>query len=370
MMRKIILFSLFLLFLLLPSLARAQDEYHAYSEESLEGTVTEVVSEDSYEVQGIKQYFQKLRIFITKGSVQGKTIEVDSGVLASANSRKYKEGDKLLIAYAKDLAGSDTFFITDYVRRDALLVLFIIFAVLAILIGRFHGVASLIGMAVTFVVIFKYVLPRILAGDNPVLVAILGSVFIVPFTFGLTHGFELRTYIAIAGTLLTLVIVGLTSVFFINYAKLTGFSAEEASFLQFDVGSSLSMVGILLAGIIIASLGILDDITVSQVSVVHELKEANKSYGFKKLFAKGMNVGRDHIASLVNTLVLVYTGASLPLLLLFITNPRPFSEIVNYEMVAEEIVRTLVGSIGLILAVPITTFIAAYYFQRKATDRK
>jgi len=162
-----------------------------------------------------------------------------------------------------------------------------------------------------------------------------------------------------------LIITGVLAGFFVESAKLTGFASEEAGFLQIARGGTINIKGLLLAGIIISTLGVLDDVTVSQSSIVNQLKETDKNLSFEKLYQRAMKVGQDHISSMVNTLVLVYTGAALPLFLLFIDNPHPFLEVINYEIVADEIVRTLVGSIGLILAVPITTFIAAMTLEKE-----
>jgi len=183
---------------------------------------------------------------------------------------------------------------------------------------------------------------------------------IIPATFFLSHGFNKKTWIAIGGTLIALIITGVLADIFVEGAKLTGFASEEAGFLQAHKLGLINIKGLLLAGIIIGVLGVLDDITVSQSAIVQQLKEANSKLKAGELYKKAMSVGKDHIASMVNTLILVYTGAALPLLLLFIDNPHPFSDIINYEIIADEVVRTLVGSIGLMLAVPITTFIAAF----------
>lgn len=362
------LLSLLLACVLLLSVAKqsqAANKEFELQEETLEGKVLQVEEEKEFYSEGVPQNYQRLKIIVYKGSLKDKTIEVKNGDMVSSNSQKYKVGDRLQIIRNLDAEGNEIFFISDYVRRSELFVLFAIFAILVIVVGGAWGAASLVGMAFSFLVIFQYILPQIINGVDPVFTAIVGSCFIVPVTFTLSHGYKLKTLIAGISTILTLVIVGFTAALFVSFVHLSGFSSEEAGFLQFDLGNLINIRGVLLAGMIIASLGVLDDITIAQASVVQELKEANKSFGFDQLFKKGMNVGRDHIASLVNTLILVYTGASLPLLLLFINNPLPVSELINYEIIAEEIVRTLVGSIGLILAVPITTLMAAYKFARK-----
>jgi uncharacterized membrane protein len=184
---------------------------------------------------------------------------------------------------------------------------------------------------------------------------------IIPATFYPSHGFNRKTHIAVFSTLIALVATGFLAKFFINFAKLSGLSSEEAGFLQVLNPEVSSMQGLLLAGIIIGVLGVLDDVTVSQASIVGQLKSANPELNTRQLYVRAMKVGHDHISSMVNTLVLVYAGASLPLLLLFTDAAKPFIELVNYEIIADEVVRTLVGSIGLILAVPITTLLASWF---------
>lgn len=332
-----------------------------HKEETLEGQVAQILEEKQVTPMGVKesQLYQKLEILVTKGSLKDKKITIENGNLPMSNLQKYKVGDELVITFSKDFEGNDMFFITDYVRRGALAWLFVIFVVMAVAIGRWQGMASLIGMGISFLVIFKFILPKIYAGGDPVQVAILGSLVIIPATFLLSHGVNKKTGIAVVGTLIALVVTGILAHIFVDAAKLTGFASEEAGFLQAFKPGLINIKGLLLAGIIIGVLGVLDDITISQSAIVQQLKAANPKLKAGELYKKAMAVGKDHIASMVNTLVLVYTGAALPLLLIFIDNPHPFSEIVNYEIIADEVVRTLVGSIGLILAVPITTFIAS-----------
>jgi len=344
-----------------------QTDQSEYQEETLEGRVIGILDEKEVVPAGGDkiQLYQKLKILVTYGSLKDKEITVENGYFPSVNIQKYKVGDKLVIYYSKNFNGNNSFYIADYVRRSSLGWLFVIFVVLAIAVGRWQGATSLIGMGISFLVIFKFILPKIYAGSDPVQIAILGSLVIIPATFFLSHGINKKTGIAIAGTLIALIITGILADFFVDLAKLTGFSSEEAGFLQSYNPDLINMKGLLLAGIIIGVLGVLDDITISQSAIVSQLKIANPRLRANELYKKAMLVGRDHIASMVNTLVLVYTGASLPLLLIFINNPHPFSEIINYEIVADEVIRTLVGSVGLILAVPITTFIAVIVTNNK-----
>ncbi len=336
----------------------------APSQETFEGVVQSILEEQTKEESGQKWNYQKLRIYITKGSVKNTYIVVENGLEPSAGIQRYSLEDKVILMRSTSPEGNQVFYIVDYVRRDSLLLLFIIFVITVVVVGRKWGALSLLGMAFSFVVIFVFILPQIISGKDPVLISVIGSSIIIPVTFSLSHGFKLKTLIASFGTIVSLLITGFISVSFVNSAHITGFATEEAGFLKVMLGDLVNMKQIFLAGMIIASLGILDDITISQASIVEELKSSNPNLLFSDLFNRAMNVGRDHIASLVNTLVLVYTGAALPLLLIFINNPRPFSELVNYEVIAGEIIQILIGSIGLILAVPITTFIAAAYFSK------
>jgi len=359
-MKKYLFILLLLLltpiYLLLGSSVHAQQT----SEESLEGKIVQILDEKKVVIddKGATQLYQKLKILVTKGSKTDSEITVENGNVPSANNPKYKVGDKVIIYSSKDLDGNDTFYIADFIRRGPLLWLFLIFVVLSVVIARWRGALSLLGMGISFLVIFFLILPRILGGADPVETAILGSFLIIPVTFFLSHGFNKKTGVAIAGTLVALIITGILAGLFVEATKLSGFASEEAGFLQAAKGSIVNIKGLLLAGIIIGVLGVLDDITISQSAIVFQLRQAGEKIKPGDLYKRAMDVGRDHIASMVNTLILVYTGAALPLLLLFIDNPHPFTEIINYEIVADEIVRTLVGSIGLVLAVPITTFIA------------
>ena len=364
---SIILFSLIVFFSFNTSvLAQAEIVGEPPKEETLEAVVEKILDERQIKPMGSEdlQLYQKLELLVTKGSLKDKKITVENGDVAVANNLKYKVNDRVIVTFSKNFEGNDYFYITDYIRRDSLLWLFIIFVLSAVVIAKWRGILSLVGMGISFLVIFSFILPKILSGSNPVEIAILGSLIIIPVSFFLSHGFNKKTIVAIAGTLIALIITGILANVFVEAAKLTGFASEEAGFLQAARGGLINIKGLLLAGIIIGVLGVLDDITISQSAIVFQLKEANEKLKFNELYKRAMNVGQDHISSMVNTLVLVYTGAALPLLLLFIDNPHPFSEIVNYEIIADEIVRTLVGSIGLILAVPITTVIAALVAEK------
>ncbi len=334
----------------------AQDEVTLPTHLTYEGDVKNVMEEVKNTNGG---YYQKLEIEILDKDLRGKVLNVENGSAETPVSQKYRKGDTLVLTGFKDDFGEVHLYVNDYVRRGQLLSLFLIFLILSIAVAGKRGITSFIGMAVTFFIIFSLVLPKISTGSNPILVIFIFSLVTIPITFYLSHGLNTKTTVAVVGTFISLLITIVLSVIYVHSAKLTGYTTDEAAFLQIMKGGVMNMRGILLAGIIIGFLGVLDDITVSQSAVVFQLKSANKKMGFSELFTRSMDIGRDHISSMINTLVLVYAGASLPLLLLFTDSSKTFGEVVNYEIISSEIIRTLLGSIGLIIAVPITTVIAA-----------
>lgn len=298
---------------------------------------------------------------INKGDLKGKTYKVKADTGKNVN---YKKGDNVIVSYSKAGTGQENVYIIDYVRTKEILLLFFLFLALVFFIGRFKGIRSFLGMLFSFVIIGSFIIPNILLGNDPVLISLLGALFILPVSFYLSHGINKKTTIALVGTFISLAITGALSYFFVSYTRLTGFATEEASFLQLIQGVDVNITSLLLAGIIIGAMGVLDDITISQTAVVERLRIANEKYGSRELYKHAMEVGRDHIASLVNTLILVYMGASLPLFLLFYSSRMSYGIAMNNEIITTEIVRTLVSSIGIVLAVPITTFIASVYTKK------
>jgi len=308
---------------------------------------------------------QALLVEVLSGERSGEKLQFSTGTELSSDARCFSPGNKLLVSNITLPDGSEQFFVVDYIRSDGLLIISIVFILIALLVAKQWGARSLLGMVFSFAVIFLFLLPRLLSGMNALLAACLASALIIPATFTLSHGFSRKTTVAMLSTIVTLILTGLLAHWSIELLHLTGFGSEEMMFLQFISSESLDPRGLLLAGVLIATLGVLDDITISQASIVHELKSAKKSMPNSELFTRAMRVGNDHIASLINTLVLVYTGASLPLLLLFLDSSQTLTQLLSYELIAEEITRTLVGSTGLILAVTITTALAVFFEKKK-----
>jgi uncharacterized membrane protein len=248
--------------------------------------------------------------------------------------------------------------ITDHQRGSPLLWLVLLSAAVIVAFARWRGVAALAGLAVSFAVLLAFVLPAISVGRPPLPVAVVGSATIMFAVLYLTHGISVRTSVAVLGTLASLVLTGLLGLAATAATHLTGFGDEAANTLAVYF-QNVDLHGLLLAGIIIGSLGVLDDVTVTQAATVAELAEANPTLSRLRLYQAATRVGRAHIAAVVNTIVLAYAGASLPLLLLILTAGRGVSETLTSEFVAQEIVRSAVATIGLVAAVPVTTALAA-----------
>jgi uncharacterized membrane protein len=247
----------------------------------------------------------------------------------------------------------------DFDRTTPLQWLVIAFAVVVVALARWQGVRSLVGLGVGLLLVVAWLLPVILAGQPPLLAALIGALAVMFVTTAVTHGLGLKSAAAMLGAVVTLVLIVLLAVVVVDVARITGLSSEEATLIEARTAGELSLQGLVLAGIVIGALGVLDDVTISQSSTVLALRRANPALPLRALFSESMAVGRDHLGATVNTLVLAYAGASLPVLLVFAGQGTAFGAAVTREAVAEEIVAMLVGSIGLVAAVPLTTALAA-----------
>ncbi|MFG2680680.1 YibE/F family protein [Streptomyces sp. NPDC048392] len=301
------------------------------------------------------------------GDCKRATIRVDTGegkgrtfdeIVQPDQSRQLHEGQKVVVAYEPSAPKDLQYSVTDINRRLPLALLAGVFALAVVAVGRLRGLMALVSLAISFLLLNFFILPSILQGSNPLVVAVIGSSAIMLIALYLCHGLSARTSVAVLGTLISLLLIGVLGSLFIGWAALTG-NTDDNTGLIHGLYPSIDMSGLLLAGVIIGSLGVLDDVTVTQTSAVWELHEADPTMGWRGLYRAGIRIGRDHIASVVNTLVLAYAGAALPLLLLFSIAQSGVGTVANSELVAEEIVRTLVGSIGLVASVPVTTALAA-----------
>ncbi|MDV9169215.1 YibE/F family protein [Streptomyces sp. W16] len=309
---------------------------------------------------------KKATVTVGTGKDKGRTF---TEIVQPDQSRQLHQGEKVVVAYEPSAPRDLQYSVTDVNRKFPMTLLAGIFALAVVVVGRLRGVMALIALAISFMILNFFILPAILHGSNPLIVAVVGSSAIMLIALYMCHGLSARTSVAVLGTLMSLVLIGVLGSVFIGWAALTG-NTDDNTGLIHGLYPSIDMSGLLLAGVIIGSLGVLDDVTVTQTSAVWELHEANPSMGWRGLYRAGIRIGRDHIASVVNTLVLAYAGAALPLLLLFSIAQSSVGSVANSELVAEEIVRTLVGSIGLVASVPVTTALAALVVSadRPSTD--
>lgn len=284
---------------------------------------------------------------------------VTSALPSGVGAPKLVVGDDVVVDYTAQTREDLRYQIADYQRGTELWILLAAFVLAILAFGRWRGLTALAGLGITFAVILLFVIPAILGGRPPLPVAIVGSAAIVLTVLYLTHGLGRSTSVAVAGTLASLTLTGLLSYVAVEATQLSGVADETSSILGRLYG--VNMQGLLLAGILIGSLGVLDDVTVTQAVTVEELAEANPGYGFSELYGAATRVGRAHIASVINTIILAYAGASLPLLVLITAIHEPIGQVLSDQLVATELVRSAVGTIGLIAAVPITTALASLW---------
>jgi len=297
-----------------------------------------------------------LTVVVNEGPDAGARFELSEVSRESdPNFPQYQAGDKVVLGYEDT---TDFYYYADRERRAPLVWLAVAFSLVVIALGRLRGALALLAMASTLVVLVGFIAPSVLDGNDPLLVAVVAASVIAFVSLYLTHGFSPSTTVALAGTLGALGLTLALSWLFFEWAAFTGLANEEAAILPF-IAEDLNLSALLLGGAVIGALGALDDVTVTQVATVSELRFRSPSLSTPELVASGIRVGRDHIASTVNTLLLAYAGASIPLLLLFAVADQPLQMVANSEIIAVEIVRTLCGSMGLVAAVPITTMLAA-----------
>lgn len=304
-----------------------------------------------------------ITVRMTDGAANGQSITIPS--VNGPGAPSFRIGDEVVLSYAgSQPQAAESYQIVDFQRGWSLWVLALLFAAAVLLLGRWQGLAALGALLLSFVVLVLFIMPSILAGENPLMVAVVGAGLIMFMVLYLTHGISARTSTAVLGTLVSLALIGVLGALFSAAAKLTGLD-EDTTNLVTILGTGIDTRGLLLAGTLIGALGVLDDVTVTQTSAVWELRRANDKLTWRELFAAGSRIGRDHMSSVVNTLVMAYAGAALPLLLAISLAGRSMGEVLTAQQIAQEIVRTLVGSIGLVAAIPVTTALAALVAVRQ-----
>src|SRR3954462_2854319 len=296
-----------------------------------------------------------------KGDFQ--QIDLSADVVADG----VEKGDTFVLTRDAGAEGGARYAFSDYSRGAPIVVLAIAFAVVVGLVARLRGLMALVGLGFAFFVLLRFILPGLLADESPTLVTLVGSTAIMFVVLYLAHGFSARTTTALIGTLSGLALVAVLGSVAVSAARLTGLTSDETVVLQ-GYDPTLSFSGLVLAGVVIAGLGVLNDVTITQASAIWQLKEVSPEITWRELYRRGMAVGRDHIASTVYTIVFAYAGAALPLLLIFELYHRPVTVSLFISPVAEEVVRILAGGIALVLAVPLTAAIGAFFALAAASE--
>lgn len=329
--------------------------------------VVEVVDEGEIVSGDYKNLYQDLRLELLDGPSKGKIIVLTHGNIVTLKEEQLvSAGEKVVVLEYSRPDGSSEYIVTDKYRLDNMIYIAIAFALVVLSIARWKGIGSLIGLSISFLVIIYFIIPQILQGRDALIITIIGASAIMISTLYLAHGFNKKTSIALLSTMLTFIFIGVLSIIFVGFVRISGLGSDDAYSLQYGFTNEINFKGLFLGGILIGALGVLDDITTSLTTSIFEIAKNHKKASYKNLFNSGMEIGREHIASLVNTLVLAYAGVSLPIFLFIVLNParHPIWAILNSELIAEEVVRVMAGSFGLILAVPLTALLASFFAFR------
>ena len=341
------------------------DGFSTFGADTVRAQVTQIIEEGQIDMGGHTQTYQIARVNILEGEYAGIIMEIDYGKRqVRSDDYMLAVGDKVVVSISKTPENVINAYFVDFVRTTPILWLTGIFAAAIILISRWKGVRALLSTVFSLYIIIGYIIPHILVGEDPLRVSIIGSIILLGVTLYFTYGWTLKTHAAVISMVIVLLLTGALSALFVVFTKLNGTGDENVMFLMQLMETPINLRGLLLGGMIIGALGVLDDLVTTQASAVFELHHANPNFRFRDLYNSAMRIGQDHVAATVNTLVLAYAGASLPMLLMFSLAKGDYAYLVNFSFIAEEIVRTLVGSLGLIAAVPLTTAIAIFFATR------
>jgi uncharacterized membrane protein len=331
----------------------------------MRGRVLDIKSEATREIPGTdtQTQFQTIDVEILTGNEKGKHITIDNDYL------NLEVGETFYLTHTVDtLSDIDVYSVNDPYRLPQLGLLAGLFVVLVIIFGGKQGIRGLISLVGSFACIFFLLLPGILHGYPPLLITLAISSLIIVLGSYITHGFTRSTTAAVVGMITTVSVTGLLAYWSVHFTRLSGFGSEEAVYLNMNARGSIDIIGLLLGGILIGLLGVLYDAAIGQAVSVEELARIAPHVSRRTIFERALRIGREHIGALVNTLAIAYVGASLPLMLLFYqTSTAGIGQIINTEIFATEIVRIMIGSIGLVLAVPVTTLVSVLMLVKKST---
>ena len=349
--------------------------YEEPEEEIVHGKVLSIISEENIEIPTsglpIRQTVQTLEVEVKDGSMKGKVIEVENIISEDYLYQiEAEEGmNVLLIIFEVD--GNEQVYLYDYQRDNYVYLIVIIFAVLILVIGGFKGLKSLVTLAITLLGIFYIFLPKVLNGGNPILWSILVAIATILITMLIVAGFNKKAVTAIIGTSAGVLFGGSLALIVGKLANLTGLSMAESQMLMYiPQGTEFDFQGLLFESIILGTLGAVMDVSISIASAIKEVHDANPNLSVKELLVSGMNIGKDIMGTMSNTLILAYVGTSLPLLLLLMAYNTPMIDILNQDIIVTEIVRSFVGTIGLIIAIPVTALVGAIFISGSPTNKE
>lgn len=363
MIKKSVLVFLFLVFFV--NSALAQTPQQEPKQEFFKARVIAILKQGRENVDGYKNYYQKLKVQIESGSKNGQTVNVDNGGQTQITQNQLvKNGQEIVISKITYPNGQEKYSVYDFYRINSLIVFIVIFLAAIMIVAGLKGIGSISGMLISLGVILFYIVPNILKGQDPLTVTIIGSVFIILVTTYLAHGISKKTTIALFSTLISLVFAAFFAIMAMHFNNITGVGNEDYANLMVGPTSRINIQGLFLSAVIIGTLGALNDVTTTQSATIEEFKKTEPKLKFEGLFEKGMIVGREHISSLINTLILAYVGSAFAVFIFFVLNPAklPYWVILNNEIIADEVVKIVAGSIGLLLSVPIVTFIASIVY--------
>ena len=373
-MKKIIAILLLIIILLVPVMASANDTIAIYDDYDIPELVMVRAQIIELVYEGEKVFGFSYQVFtaeIRSGQFRGETVEIENVFSGSpAMDMIINPGDRVILAL--DIMDNEIFaaYPQDFYREFHLYILAGIFVLLLLVIAHMKGLKAIIALGLTVFLIAKIMLPGILNGQDPLMLALIISVIVTTITMLLICGINIKAFASIIGTIGGVIVAALISIWVGHAANLTGLSSTESQMLIFAVNdASFNFKNLLIAGIIIGALGAVMDVAISIASAMEELKANNPSISKTQLIKSGMNVGKDVAGTMTNTLILAYTGTSIPLLLLFLAYDQSYTAIVNMELIATEIVRALSGSIGLVLAIPITALVYAALMNRKSSNK-
>lgn len=367
--KKIVLFIIPLLLIFLTSAKSfAQNVPSAPKEEYFKALVLSIENEGQRDSQGFRSYFQTIKVELEDDQQKGRIVTVENGNESQITKDQFvSPGQEIIVDKVTTMDNKISYAVYDDYRLNNIFLFLAIFCFAVILIAGLKGFGSLLGMGISLGIILLYIVPNILTGSDPLTITLIGATAIILITTYLAHGVSQKTTIALVSTLVSIFLTAGLAVMAVKFTNISGIGNEDAFALQVGTTNIINLKGLFLSGIIIATLGALNDITTTQSMTILELKKADRKLNFVALFTKGFSVGKEHIASLVNTLILAYVGSAFAVLIFFVLNPAkiPYWIVLNNELVSDEVVKIIAGSFGLLLSVPIVTFIASFVFSRE-----